>query len=314
MLNFYIELLFFIEILTFIISIWALFINFKLYFNFNFNSFSETQFKLEQQSYLQKTIIYLTLLSSLALIIFFIFALDSLSFKIKGAMCASGIINSNDFGNLTLIAKLISFFLLSFWISIDYFEKEHKYYPYIKIKIYTFFLLFIFLILEKFFLINFFLELFDTSIVKCCSVIYSNSGTNLFLGVDFKIWFIIFIISFLSSCLKNSYITLVFETLFLISSLILITNFFSSYIYELPTHKCPYCMLKHEYSYIGYFIFLTLFTSSIFNFIYAILGMFALKDEKLSKIKRVSIFFKILFVLLVIYFPISYYIKNGVWL
>jgi hypothetical protein len=37
----------------------------------------------------------------------------------------------------------------------------------------------------------------------------------------------------------------------------------SCYIYELPTHHCPFCILQKEYGYIGYLIYLTLLGGAI---------------------------------------------------
>jgi hypothetical protein len=35
-------------------------------------------------------------------------------------------------------------------------------------------------------------------------------------------------------------------------------SFISLYIYELPTHHCPFCILQAEYHYLGYPLYLTL--------------------------------------------------------
>ena len=45
--------------------------------------------------------------------------------------------------------------------------------------------------------------------------------------------------------------------------LVLIFSFISLYIYELPTHACPFCLLQKEYHYIGYPLYLTLFGGAI---------------------------------------------------
>ena len=47
--------------------------------------------------------------------------------------------------------------------------------------------------------------------------------------------------------------------LFFILSLVVITVVVSSYIYAMPYHHCPFCILKAEYHGLGYPIFLTLF-------------------------------------------------------
>ena len=46
-------------------------------------------------------------------------------------------------------------------------------------------------------------------------------------------------------------------------SLLSIFSFISLYVYELPTHHCPFCILQREYGYIGYPLYLALFGSGI---------------------------------------------------
>lgn len=47
--------------------------------------------------------------------------------------------------------------------------------------------------------------------------------------------------------------------LMFIISLIAIVSFISLYIYELPTHHCPFCIIMEEYHYIGYLLYVLLF-------------------------------------------------------
>jgi len=44
-----------------------------------------------------------------------------------------------------------------------------------------------------------------------------------------------------------------------------IVSFLSLYIYELPTHHCPFDMIQKGYSFIGYPIYLTLFAGVFFG-------------------------------------------------
>jgi ammonia channel protein AmtB len=65
-------------------------------------------------------------------------------------------------------------------------------------------------------------------------------------------------------------------------------------------------MLQSDYNYIGYFLYVSLFIGTFFG----ILSGF--RDEK--KDLKVSVFFNFLYVVLVSYYPIGYYLKNGIWL
>ena len=53
-----------------------------------------------------------------------------------------------------------------------------------------------------------------------------------------------------------------FSALAIITFLISITaiiSVISLYIYEMPTHHCPFCILQKEYHYVGYLLYLALF-------------------------------------------------------
>jgi hypothetical protein len=51
----------------------------------------------------------------------------------------------------------------------------------------------------------------------------------------------------------------------LVVSLASVVSFLSLYIYELPTHHCPFDMLQKHYSFIGYPIYLALFAGVFFG-------------------------------------------------
>ncbi len=42
-----------------------------------------------------------------------------------------------------------------------------------------------------------------------------------------------------------------------------IFSFISLYVYELPTHHCPFCVLQREYGYVGYPLYVALLGSTI---------------------------------------------------
>ena len=46
-------------------------------------------------------------------------------------------------------------------------------------------------------------------------------------------------------------------------SLVSIVSFISLYIYELPTHHCPFCIIMEEYNYIGYLLYMLLFGATV---------------------------------------------------
>ena len=91
-----------------------------------------------------------------------------------------------------------------------------------------------------------------------------------------------------------------------------IVYFFGTYIYELPTHRCPFCMLQAEYFYVGYLLWGLLFMGMFLAIESAMVeGAFGKIAQKL---KKVSIGLLTLFVLLCSSYVGIYYLKNGVFL
>ena len=66
-------------------------------------------------------------------------------------------------------------------------------------------------------------------------------------------------------------------------SVVSIFSFVSCYIYELPTHHCPFCILQKEYGYIGYLIYVTLLGGAIAGLSVGVLMPFR-KMKSLSEI------------------------------
>ena len=85
-------------------------------------------------------------------------------------------------------------------------------------------------------------------------------------------------------------------------------SFISIYIYELPTHHCPFCILQQEYGYIGYPLFLTLLGGALTGMGVGILTPF-LRTESLQeilpaickKLIRLSLVLYACFFLMVVY-------------
>jgi hypothetical protein len=57
----------------------------------------------------------------------------------------------------------------------------------------------------------------------------------------------------------GGYLYAALSLLMFIISLVSIVSFISLYIYELPTHHCPFCIIMEEYDYLGYLLYMLLF-------------------------------------------------------
>jgi hypothetical protein len=249
---------------------------------------------------------------------YFIYLIDDLSDLIAGAMCGVGVIGANEYGATLLGFKIATIFIAGLWIVINRLDINSKNYPFMRLKMYLFFALLLFIVLEIFLYFMYFTNISFDTVVECCSVVFSvaQTGSNLPFGISVDELIVIFIICgvlLIYTLVIDYYIlSLVIAPLFLYVSLYAITYYFSTYVYEIPTHQCPFCLFQYHYNYIGYIIFATLFSGLFLN-IYNNLKIL-LFNKSLKNIKNLSLILLISFIIIVCYFPISYYIKNGTML
>jgi hypothetical protein len=271
------------------------------------NAVSQTQYALEKKSYLITTLIQLSLAINIFLLGFFVFTLNDLASFIPGAMCAAGVVRANIFGNPLIILKIFIILLSLLWLSLnrqDYYAKQH---PYFSKKLYFFLFIYLLIVFDAILEVNFFANLSTVEPVLCCSNIYAKTATTmpLHLTSDYLVtlfYTIFFLLLFLLHYKKRVLIA-AFSLFFLYLSYLSITYFFSTYIYELPTHKCPYCILGSDYYYIGYFIYTALLLATFYALNAALFNFNSKSYKKAS-------FAYILFVFLVSFKFFSYIFIN----
>jgi hypothetical protein len=274
------------------------------------DSTTELQYKLEQKSYLIGVVVTIVLSIKIVLIPFFAYSMQELSSLVSGAMCAAGVINSNSYGTGLLFLKLLILFFALIWLLLNKADFHMKKSRYFRKKLWLFMFLYLLILLEFIGSLKFFTLIEIDNPVVCCSVIYTkisnpipfNLSITQLLILFYSLYFIV-----IYSAYKNKKNFLIFSSLFFVySSYYALVYFFATYIYELPTHKCPYCMLQKDYYYVGYFIYITLFLG-----IYSVLKVSF--DSTNSNFNKVILFFSIFVLILSSYFLI-YIIKNGVLL
>ena len=127
--------------------------------------------------------------------------------------------------------------------------------------------------------IRYFTGLDPEIITSCCGALFSESGSTLASEVaslpvlPMLVAFYGVVFLFLGAgitCLVSLSRLLRFllagmSLLILAVSLASIVSFLSLYVYELPTHHCPFDMLQGQYGYIGYPIYLFLFSAVFFG-------------------------------------------------
>lgn len=304
-----------LDLLALFLTIFALFISIKVIKNWDYNSTNPAQYRLEKQVYLAGILILFILILKTINLPFFLYFLDKISPLIAGAMCAAGVINANDFGSPLLYTKIVAAVALGVWLVLHNVDLNNKLTPYTKEKFYLFTAIAFVLLVEMVLETLYFANVDVNEVVKCCSLLYgdglgaTNSGYN-FTLILFSIAITVVNIVFLIN--KNSKAIIIIAPIFFITMLILITNEISPYVYELPTHKCPYCLLQREYNFIGYVIYAFLALSLFFQMSASILNIWL--KINLDRLYFWAILATIIIISILVYYPIGYYIRNGVWL
>jgi hypothetical protein len=155
--------------------------------------------------------------------------------------------------------------------------------------------------------------------VSCCGTLYSSSSTSAIAGIfsiDTTVLLTLFYGNFLLIVffyyLKQGYLFAVANLSFIIVALISLIQFFGTYIYQLPTHHCPFCFLQSDYYYVGYLLYGLLFMGTFYGIRVGVVKM--LGENENSRGFRRSLWFNLAYVLLVSSYVVVYFIKNGVWL
>ena len=147
------------------------------------NSGSEYQLVLERKTYLLSTLLSYLFGLSLFCFFLFIYTADHVHNLFVGAMCAAGSLNVNNYGYPALVIKIITFFLCGIWLVLNYTDNKGVDYPLIKSKYRLLIVITVMLTLETFLVINYFMELKPNVITSCCGTLFSTDVNTIVGGV-----------------------------------------------------------------------------------------------------------------------------------
>lgn len=303
--------LFFLLFVAFIVSL-------KILLKWDFERYTPQQFALERQAYLVTTIILFVFAIKFILILYFIFSIDALSLLVPGAMCGAGVISANEYGSYLLILKLAILFFLTLWLYVNYYDMHTKNHQWFRQKSWLFIFIFFLMMLELGLDFSYFPSI-DTHLpVSCCSALFGQlEGANpLPFGLSTTLLLVLFYLLYalvlLSIKSSQTLLYIVANILFVYIAYYAVVYFFGTYIYQLPSHKCPFCMLQVEYAYVGYVLWASLFMGSYIGLSNAVTTLWLGQTNQRSQ-KRVIVLLS-LFVLLCTAYVAVYYFRNGVLL
>ncbi len=291
----------------------AFWVSLQVVLQWDFSRSDERQYRIAKRIYLVSTITKYILFFKIPLLLFFIYTLDHLAEIINGAMCAVGVIDASPYGIYLILLKILNVYLFAFWIVLNDEDYRHKDLPYTRLKSLFFLVLYLLLVVEVVLEYLYFFDIDPNSLVDCCGAIFSSSAKSwisLFLSLPnfyiYTTFYTVVVGLIVSYLLKVRALYAILSALFIPIAILALIGYFGTYIYELPTHHCPFCLMQGDYGYVGYFLYTFLFVATFYGM------LVGLRQDQRGW--RVSLLFMILYVTVVSYYPLHYFIVNGKWL
>jgi hypothetical protein len=243
--------------------------------HWDLKSGSELQLGLERRTYLVSTAMAYACAFQVAALFLFVYTADDLAPLFVGAMCAAGTLHASPWGYPALGLKALGAILAGAWLILNRADNQGRDYPLIRRK-YGFLLVLAPVVLaETGVQAAYFGGLQADVITSCCGSLFSTAGSGVaselaalpsgpmraaFYAVTAAlvvagIWF--------RRRGTGAYAVAGLSVLAFAVSVAAIISFISLYVYELPTHHCPFCILQREYDFIGYPMYGLLFTGVI---------------------------------------------------
>jgi len=286
------------------------------------------QIRLESEIWLSSTLMEYGLFLQVFSLLLLVISADSFASLLPGAMCATGSFLANSYGMKSLILKLVLVFLYGFWILIHRLDLKSPYYPLVRLKNVYLLLLCPFLITEITIQTLYLQGLHPDIITSCCGVVFTkpdlsilgfSQGMASFSSVVVFYCGCLFLLLLAWKCIPFYHSLLAIGSVLLFpAGLWIVTTFVSPYVYAMPHHRCPFCLLHIEYDFVGYPLFLFLYLASFSGMSVALLEVFRkhtdLKEAIVGQQKNLRMLLStslVLFILLSLYFPVKYMILGG---
>ena len=243
-----------------------------IFFSWDYHSSSARQLALERKTYLISSLVNYGLGVQLLALFLFIYTVDDIHPLFVGAMCATGSLNANPVGWYALLLKIIIFFLSGFWIALNAMDQRAENYPFIRRKYLLLCALVPCIGVDFILQLDYFLGLDPDIITSCCGSLFGSDGAGAasslaalpvvptmigFYGYSLVL-LVVLTLNLRSQAAALRYLLALLCAFFFVFSIASVISFIAIYIYELPTHHCPFDILQQEYNFVGYPLYLTL--------------------------------------------------------
>ncbi|NDR55217.1 hypothetical protein [Aliiruegeria sabulilitoris] len=256
------------------VALWAAWFGIRLLRHWDLASGSQTQLDLERRTELVSTLFGFVMLVEITALFLLVFNADRMAALFVGAMCAVGTFNVNGWGFPALYLKITLFFAAALWLILDRVDRLGRDFPLTRLK-FAAILGIAPLVLAGFATeLAYFLNMKTDVITSCCSKLFTPSNEGLAaemtgLPPARALWLLAaaggaVLVSGAAILLRKRGETLfaIAGAVFFFAALTAIVSVISLYVYDHPNHHCPFCLLKREYGYFGYALYVPLFAGT----------------------------------------------------
>ncbi|GAB4491268.1 MAG: hypothetical protein OHK006_24980 [Thermodesulfovibrionales bacterium] len=265
--------------LSVLMASYAALLGMRILKGWDFSSSSASQLQLERRTYLVSSLMSAALSFEAVSVLLFLYTVEDIHRLFVGAMCATGTLNANPVGWYALGLKVLIFFLALIWITMNRFDQRAGDFPLLRLKYAALLVVAPLLALDLFLQARFFLGLEPEIITSCCGSLFSSEGggvaaeiSGLPVRMTMTAFFALTAVTaaaaasalFSGSRTLRIFLSALSAAWFCIS-LVSVVSFISLYVYELPTHHCPFDIIQKEYRFIGYPLYVSLFAAAGFG-------------------------------------------------
>lgn len=248
----------------------------RLLRHWDISSGSELQLALERHTYLIATLLTYVFIAEVVALLLFVYTAESLSSQFVGAMCATGVLNVNGWGWPTLYLKIAMFFAGALWLMVNRLDNRGYDYPLVRVKYRLLLFIVPLALMEAVSQAMFFLQMNPDVITSCCGSLFTAEGDGVaaeLAGIRPRSAMLLLYGTSTLLLISGGWLlwrrrgALLFAgsaAAVFIAALVAVVSFIALYVYEHPHHHCPFCILKAGHGYIGYWLYLPLFSATVF--------------------------------------------------
>lgn len=249
----------------------AAFFALRILRHWDIGSGSTLQLRLERQTYLVSTLLGIVFAAELVSLFLFVFTVDKLSVMFVGAMCAVGVLGASPYGFPALMLKIAVFFAAGAWLIMNAVDNRGWDYPMVRAKYAALLAMLPLFLGAAGVQIAYFADLKADVLVSCCSRLFTGSGSGAAAEIStlpadqslMALYGVLFALAGVAwlSWRRSSWAALysVLSPIAFVIALAAVISTISPYVYEQPHHHCPFCLMKAEYGFFGYLLYLPLF-------------------------------------------------------